>query len=290
MAKIYAGTYFKIPLYIDVTWFAMVMTMYLVFGSLQGLVYCVGFLFVVMHEYGHCVMAKKLGFDVIDVTLYPIGGVAAMKIANVKPLHELLIAIAGPAVNLVLLILSFGACIAIFNYWDMGQYKPFSIVPFDSHPNVSAHYFFVGMALIAAINFMLLWFNMIPAFPMDGGRVLRAGLHYFTEDILYATTFAVAVSHVVCITLAIFFFIYFQWILAPIILLLMIFMAQSELSYVKQEVIICSLKRKIATILDRPELAEATTDQIVSEVAANPELKEEVAELLAVLRKHENPA
>ena len=115
---------------------------------------------VVLHEFGHITMARRYGIKTPDVTLLPIGGVASLERIPEKPSQELAVAIAGPAVNFViagLLILVTGALL------------PPDATQIDD-PRVSM------IARLAAANLFLAIFNMIPAFPMDGGRVLHAVL------------------------------------------------------------------------------------------------------------------
>ena len=117
------------------------------------------FLCVLAHEFGHIFMARRFGVMTPDVTLLPIGGVARLERIPEKPSEELLIAVAGPAVNVViaiLLIVFFGASLHTQGLAAMESAK-------------------VSMVdRLAAVNLFLAVFNMIPAFPMDGGRVLRA--------------------------------------------------------------------------------------------------------------------
>lgn len=118
------------------------------------------FLCIVLHEFGHILTARQFGIVSPEVTLLPIGGVADMESMPQKPYQELLIAMAGPAVNVVIaaaLILAGGA----FNFDDAAHISDPSISIFER---------------IAATNLFLAGFNMVPAFPMDGGRVLRAAL------------------------------------------------------------------------------------------------------------------
>lgn len=118
------------------------------------------FLCVVLHEFGHILTARQFGIVSPEVTLLPIGGVADMESMPQKPYQELLIAIAGPAVNIAIaaaLMMVSGA----FNFGDAAQISDPSISIFER---------------LAATNIFLAVFNLIPAFPMDGGRVLRAAL------------------------------------------------------------------------------------------------------------------
>jgi Zn-dependent protease/CBS domain-containing protein len=116
---------------------------------------------VVAHEFGHIFMARRFGVTTPTVTLLPIGGVAHLERIPEKPWEEFLIAIAGPAVNVV---------IAAVLVWVFGaSLEPKNLAAMDA----------TGVGLIdrlAIVNVFLVLFNMIPAFPMDGGRVLRAAL------------------------------------------------------------------------------------------------------------------
>lgn len=118
---------------------------------------------VLAHEFGHIFMARRFGIPTPDVTLLPIGGVAMLQKLPEKPIEQLLVAVAGPAVNVVIaffLILYMGASTS-------GETMARGLVRIDD-PNVSM------VAKLAAANVFLVIFNMIPAFPMDGGRVLNA--------------------------------------------------------------------------------------------------------------------
>lgn len=114
---------------------------------------------VLLHEFGHALAARAFGIPTPDITLLPIGGVARLQRMPDEPWQELIVAIAGPLVNVVIaagLILFFGHPA---NLDDIERVE---------HPGVGM------MAKLASVNVMLVLFNLIPAFPMDGGRVLRA--------------------------------------------------------------------------------------------------------------------
>jgi Zn-dependent protease/predicted transcriptional regulator len=121
------------------------------------------FLCVVLHEYGHALMAKKYKITTRDIILSPIGGVARLEQLPEKPKQELAIAFAGPFVNFVICIL-IGLVIFLFK-------NSANLLPSDlSTISTTTDYLRLGFLT----NLTLFLFNLIPAFPMDGGRVLRA--------------------------------------------------------------------------------------------------------------------
>jgi Zn-dependent protease len=117
------------------------------------------FVCVVLHEFGHILAAARYGIRTPDVTLLPIGGVASLERMPEKPGQEIVVALAGPAVNLVIAIL---LVIVLGVQLDMGLIGQLDDVQSSL------------IARVAAANVALFVFNLIPAFPMDGGRVLRA--------------------------------------------------------------------------------------------------------------------
>ncbi len=114
---------------------------------------------VVAHEFGHALTARRFGILTPDITLLPIGGVARLERMPEKPSEEIIVAVAGPMVNVVIaavLIFIFGA--------DPG------LSALESLDDPAQGF----MSRLATVNIFLVVFNMIPAFPMDGGRVFRA--------------------------------------------------------------------------------------------------------------------
>lgn len=115
---------------------------------------------VLLHEFGHITMARRFGVRTPDVILLPIGGIARLERIPDEPRQELLIALAGPLVTLMIAI--------VLYIWLATSGQPPDLV--SGFGNIAAD----PVEELYRINVLLLLFNMIPAFPMDGGRVLRA--------------------------------------------------------------------------------------------------------------------
>jgi Zn-dependent protease len=172
---------------------------------------------VVLHELGHAMAARAFGIPTHGITLLPIGGVAQLDRIPRNPWQEFVIAIAGPAVNVVIAV---GLFLVLPISYGVGELA-------------SVGWFTGGLATrLLIVNIALVVFNMLPAFPMDGGRVLRAILAAFT-DYYSATRMAVRVGQGVAILFVIAGLLY-----NPMLLLIAAFVvlaAQAELRQVRAE-------------------------------------------------------
>jgi len=177
-------------------------------GALFGiLVILLLFVCVTLHELAHSLTAMRFGVRVRDITLLPIGGLAQMEKIPEKPRQELLMSLAGPSTNLAIAALLFVICL-----------------PFGIRSAVSIGEFFRMMGTISwggllsylvMTNLALGLFNMLPAFPMDGGRVLRA-LLAMRLDYTSATTWAVIIGQGLAWFLGLYGVVNGSWTLAII--------------------------------------------------------------------------
>ena len=176
-ASFLADRFFGIKLYIQ--WITLLMVAILFcLNREQGIYMLVGFLSIIPHEYGHSLAARKMGNTVGDILITPLGGMANVSIRPFDPRNELLVTIAGPAVNCVICL---AATLALFIPWDNQIYQS-------------------SLICVAAVNLVIVIFNLLPIFPLDGGRIFRASLAYFIQE-PRATKIACGVSMMMCIAL-----------------------------------------------------------------------------------------
>lgn len=162
------GKIIGIDVYLHTTFLLLIgwiaLTNWLQENSLVAVISGVGFILalfasVILHEYGHALTARRFGVKTRNITLYPIGGVANLERIPEDPKQELWVAIAGPAVNVVIALILF-----------IGLFFTRALEPLTSLSLTGGS--FVERLMVT--NLILVGFNLIPAFPMDGGRVLRA--------------------------------------------------------------------------------------------------------------------
>ncbi len=131
-------------------------------AAVEGVAFILAlFACVVAHEFGHALAARRYGIRTPDITLLPIGGLARLERMPEDPRQEIIVALAGPAVNVVI-----AAVLILF------LNSSFSLDALQRLDNPSLSF----LARLASVNIFLVIFNLIPAFPMDGGRVFRAVL------------------------------------------------------------------------------------------------------------------
>ncbi len=153
------------------------------------------FVCVVGHELAHAFLALRYGLVVHDITLLPIGGVARIEHAPISPRREAMIALAGPMLNLIVAAGLLPVVVAVIISRHL--FSPQLILGLVQETGFS------GMLIhLLAANIMLAIFNLIPAFPMDGGRVLRAGLSLVSTRVI-ATRIAVTLGQAFAVLLVI---------------------------------------------------------------------------------------
>jgi Zn-dependent protease len=160
-------------------------------GATQGVLFILAlFACVLLHEFGHAFAARAFGIQTPDITLLPIGGVARLNRIPDEPWQELVVAVAGPLVNVVI------AAVLIFVLiFVVHQAAPLDQLESIENPRIEL------LAKLASVNIMLVLFNLIPAFPMDGGRVLRA-LLAMAMPYSRATWIAARIGQILAICLA----------------------------------------------------------------------------------------
>jgi len=170
------GSILGFPVELTLSFVLLLAFVFLAFGGIAGVgLVLLVFASVLLHELGHSVVARQLGVRVSGIELSFLGGAAKMVDMPRTPKHEILIAAAGPAVSLVLGGIGFGLGALL-------------------HSQL--------FAWIGYTNFIIAAFNLIPALPMDGGRILRAALSH-RMGFLEATELSVKVARVVAIAFGI---------------------------------------------------------------------------------------
>lgn len=157
---------------------------------------------IILHEIGHALMALSLNLEVKNIVLLPFGGLTHIESVPDKPGHELLIAMAGPLVNLALVLMLTPLLMASI---EPGLLNALAASPVTAVDTIIVSFFrentLIGLIMLLLVaNLILFAFNLIPAFPMDGGRILRAVLTLFFPY-WRATRIAVGVGMLIAILL-----------------------------------------------------------------------------------------
>jgi len=171
-SSLFLGRYFGIKLYVHFSF--LLIFLYIGYFNYQAyhsfaqvetsfMVILVAFLFVILHEFGHALAAKRVGIKTRQILILPIGGMAQLENMPENPKDELFVTFCGPAVNLVAILILLPLFLVNHSLAD--------IIP-------SMELSDDWIATMIGINLILFTFNLIPAFPMDGGRIFRALLAY----------------------------------------------------------------------------------------------------------------
>lgn len=227
---------------------------------------------VMLHEFGHALAARRYGIRTREIVLLPIGGVARLERMPEKPAQEMVVALAGPAVNVVLataigaaLIASGAPADAIWKGAENGRLPEFLFLA----------------------NAVMLAFNLVPAFPMDGGRVLRAGLA-MAMPYARATRFASLTGQAIAIVFAVVGIVFHAWVLVFIALFVFV-TAGEERALVQTRTSLAGLPVSAAMVTafvsleTRHELAYAVDLLLASEQRDFPVLED--GQLLGMLSR-----
>ncbi len=182
---------------------------------------------VVFHEYGHALTARLFRVKTRDIILTPLGGIARLETMPDKPVQEIVIALAGPATSLMI----FFGLLCIFAIGFPAEQTIATFKPLSAEHGVTRASEFIFYLMLGNLGLAL--FNMLPAFPSDGGRVLRAVLELFVSR-LRATEVAVYLGALVALCLAVYGVLYGA-IQLPFIAVLFAFVGQMELWMVRRQ-------------------------------------------------------
>jgi Zn-dependent protease len=166
------GKWFGIPVYLDWSLFLFI-GLFLLLSPMTAVVMIMAYAIVLLHEFGHALAGRHFNYPINKIVLSCFGGAAVGRIPR-KPFEEFVVAIAGPLVNVALI----------------------PVLYLISHTTMQP-VFMIFWQSVYYINFILIVFNLLPAYPMDGGRVLRAFLFHLTGDRTRATLYAVRTCWVV---------------------------------------------------------------------------------------------
>ncbi|GJM36223.1 MAG: protease [Saprospiraceae bacterium] len=177
---------------------------------------------VVLHELGHAIAARRYGIQTRSITILPIGGVASLEKIPEDPKQELVVAVAGPLVNVVI-------ATGLWLFLSATGKLSLGMESLEEVTHINGSNFFIALL---SVNLLLVLFNLIPAFPMDGGRMFRA-LLAFKMSRVKATEWAVNVGTFFAVL-----FVFWGFSNNPFLIFIALFIflsAQSELNHVRTE-------------------------------------------------------
>ena len=215
------------------------------------------FITVFLHELGHALAAKKYNIKTKDITILPIGGLARLERIPEKPKEELIVALAGPAVNIALALIT-GLFITIPDIKDL---------TIQLAGGVNQSNFFLNFFIV---NVWLAVFNLIPAFPMDGGRVLRALLAMKFERHI-ATNIAARIGQTLAVG-----FVILGFYSNPFLVFIGIFIilgAQAEAQYTQAKSMLAGYKVKDALMKDYKMIDKGETVKEAVQMLLNGQCK-----------------
>jgi Zn-dependent protease len=243
-------------------------------AALQGIAFIVAlFGCILLHELGHALMARRYGIKTRDITLLPIGGIARLEKMPEKPMDEFWVTLAGPAVNAVIAVVLLVGLAASGSFASMGE--------------LSATDGSFWQRLMV-LNLIIVVFNLLPAFPMDGGRILRA-LLALRLGRRRATAIAANVGQIMAIFFGILGFYY-----NPFLIFIAIFVylgAQAEAGMVEMQSALAGLRVRDAmmtryrTLTARDTLAKAVTELLAGSQQDFPVVENE--EPVGMLRRND---
>ena len=225
---------------------------------------------VLLHEFGHALTARYYGVSTKDIILSPIGGVARLDKLPENPVHEFMVAIAGPMVNVVISIVVSLFVIVASEKSRLQLYNFFSAIinPEGNNFTVEVYNLQSFLFVLIALNIILALFNMLPAFPMDGGRVLRSLLSIKLGK-LKATRIAAYIGQSIAILFILYGYFNMSYLLS-IVGIFVFVMARNEYRVAKMDK---RLEQSIVNDAYRRNFTPLYLSESVSEVTGkfNPE-------------------